>query len=130
MIDREKDLDRILSRELKKFGNVYPVENIAINGMPDFYFTGQGKTIWIEDKITESEEFRLNFRAGQAKFLYDNNNVVETYVLVYNKSNKLLSLFSGLNAYLLQSNKMKLIKPEFTDLKIKEIVKWLISRKN
>jgi hypothetical protein len=131
MIDSEKDVDRLLSVQLKKHGIVYKIENTAMVGMADFYFANHRKIVWIENKVINSVLSPVKFRSGQVPFLYNNWGVAETFILVYNKNNNSYYLFSGLDSKMLQDNKFELVidRALFLNQKIKEVTKWIVNFK-
>lgn len=131
MINTEKDVDRLLSTQLRKHGLLYKIENYAMVGMPDFYFSNSDKVAWIENKVIPSALSRVKFRSGQVQFLNKNWGIADTFVLVFNKNNNTYYLFSGLYARLLQDNKFDhtINFALFIHNQIKEISEWIVNYK-
>jgi len=99
----EKDLDVCLRNVLTKYGNTYKVDTNVGYGFPDFYFVGEF-TCWVEDKIAEKLGDKIKFQAGQPSWLSENNNVANTFILVYYKNENVFYLYSGKDARTLQFN--------------------------
>lgn len=127
MIDCEKDLDRKLSKEIKKQNG--KGDKIDYKSIPDFWYsftnTIEGFCGWIENKIVDCELDKIKYQPGQATFLITNYQVVRTWVLVYNKANSYFYLFLGSQARKLEQKPLAWWKPELQTKNISEIVKCL-----
>jgi len=104
MINTEKDLDKLLIKQLKKTGKAYKVDMPIGYGFPDVYYVGKEKAIWIEDKVIVTPKCKIKFEAGQVPWLTDNYLVAKTFILLYIKSTKQYLLYQGCFARRLRDN--------------------------